>query len=132
MLLSRTDESDDPALWTTKDRKNRQIDELLESYHRQSQETRSRRNQRRETFSSYLWMMIFLKRDQVVARLGPAGGEWARSKRLSSRGTPGAKQQAVRKMDGLLTVPHMEPLLGYFAFYLTVPRRATRFNRLRS
>lgn len=32
--------------------------------------------------------------------------------------TPGAKQQAVRKMDGLLTVPPMEPgESGYFTFY---------------
>jgi hypothetical protein len=43
--------------------------------------------------------------------------------------TPGAKQQAVRKMDGLLTVPPMEP--GERSFYLLLAlrgplRRATR------
>lgn len=31
-----------------------------------------------------------------------------RSRGSLGPGTPGAKQQAVRKMDGLLTVPHME------------------------
>ncbi|KAL2718910.1 hypothetical protein V1478_011329, partial [Vespula squamosa] len=35
--------------------------------------------------------------------------------------TPGAKQQAVRKMDGLLTVPPMES--GKRLFYSSIPRK---------
>lgn len=48
--------------------------------------------------------------------------------------TPGAKQQAVRKMDGLLTVPPMEP--GERLFYLLLrigpTVSATRFNKRHS
>lgn len=34
---------------------------------------------------------------------------WTGGSGLKELRTPGAKQQAVRKMDGLLTVPPMEP-----------------------
>lgn len=44
---------------------------------------------------------------------------WIREVRgLKELRTPGAKQQAVRKMDGLLTVPPMEPGLFRLSFRL--------------
>lgn len=51
--------------------------------------------------------IIYLEKKPV----GEMGGGEKRGDRRSrgslGPGTPGAKQQAVRKMDGLLTVPHM-------------------------
>lgn len=72
-------------------------------------------------------------RDGIAAGAGGFIG-WTGGSGLKELWTPGAKQQAVRKMDGLLTVPPMEP--GERLFYLLLrvgpTASATRFNKRHS
>lgn len=65
-------------------------------------------------------------RDGMAAGAGGFIG-WTGGSGLKELWTPGAKQQAVRKMDGLLTVPPMEP--GERLFYLLLASALRRAQR---